>query len=302
MGWNHILALALILIAIILFLLRKRYVNNEIWGIIVDVASMVSVIAAIATLIFYNKIAQDPKPTYTPIFTPTYTPTFSPTYTPTLTPSATFTPTPTFTPTAIPLPTITLSVHKPLKGCETSHLYVGDAAYVPPGDGSVSLRPNAEPDLHHATEVAYENETMLIVEGPECKSYLLLWEVITDRGIRDWVPEGNNEGDFFILPLPAINICNKPYTRASILKKDGWAYLPKGEKIQYLYNEPGIQSQTKESIKSGETLKIIEGPICIEDIVWWKAQIVNSGSEGWIAEGDKDSYWFIPLFSPWVQD
>src|SRR5260221_2778567 len=46
-------------------------------------------------------------------------------------------------------------------------------------------------------------------------------------------------------------------------------------------------------VEAGSTFKVVSGPKCTENYAWWK--VVSQGSLGWLAEGDKKSYFVEPI-------
>lgn len=62
-----------------------------------------------------------------------------------------------------------------------------------------------------------------------------------------------------------------------------------------LRDNPGKEqsgSQLIGTIPEGTIITILEGPICLDGMVWWKASLVD-GSEAWIAEGDTQQYYLV---------
>jgi hypothetical protein len=48
-------------------------------------------------------------------------------------------------------------------------------------------------------------------------------------------------------------------------------------------------------IKPGEVVNILEGPVCADNWPWWKVKSTETGLTGWTAEGDKNTYWLVPV-------
>jgi len=48
-------------------------------------------------------------------------------------------------------------------------------------------------------------------------------------------------------------------------------------------------------INPGGRVEILEGPTCEEGWIWWKVREMDTSLEGWTAEGDRNSYWVIPI-------
>ena len=57
------------------------------------------------------------------------------------------------------------------------------------------------------------------------------------------------------------------------------------------YNDTEILGQ----VEPGETMVILEGPVCSTGWVWWKIQAEKDGLIGWMAEGDGGTVWLEKL-------
>ncbi len=61
-------------------------------------------------------------------------------------------------------------------------------------------------------------------------------------------------------------------------------------------SEPSRRSVTSQiigQINSGNIFTVLDGPVCAENIVWWKIEYYDT--VGWTAEGEGDSYWVEPF-------
>lgn len=56
----------------------------------------------------------------------------------------------------------------------------------------------------------------------------------------------------------------------------------------------GIDHHLLGKIQPGELIKVLSGPECVEDWVWWKIQSQETGLTGWTSEGDLENYWLVP--------
>lgn len=66
---------------------------------------------------------------------------------------------------------------------------------------------------------------------------------------------------------------------------------------QRIRSSYGTENSILELIPVGTAVKILDGPECADNWVWWKVRVLNSGLVGWTAEGDRDAYWLIPCES-----
>ncbi|MEM5775901.1 MAG: hypothetical protein AAGU05_12940, partial [Anaerolineaceae bacterium] len=47
-------------------------------------------------------------------------------------------------------------------------------------------------------------------------------------------------------------------------------------------------------IEPGEAVRIVDGPVCLNQWVWWKITSLATGLTGWTSEGDGTEYWLVP--------
>lgn len=81
----------------------------------------------------------------------------------------------------------------------------------------------------------------------------------------------------------------------SRLKVGDIAYVTKEPPIpNRIRKEPNRQGEILGLINPGGSMDILDGPVCADNWVWWKVK--NADLEGWMAEGDADTYWMIPLY------
>jgi len=65
---------------------------------------------------------------------------------------------------------------------------------------------------------------------------------------------------------------------------------------QYVHSEPGLDASTRIGmLKVKEQMEVLEGPKCVENMIWWKVHSFTSGLIGWTSEGDGKNYWLVPL-------
>jgi hypothetical protein len=97
-------------------------------------------------------------------------------------------------------------------------------------------------------------------------------------------------------PTPRIVIWRPcPDASTSRLKIGDIAYVTKDPAIpNRVRKEPKTDAEILGLINPGGSMNIIEGPACANGWVWWKVK--NAEFEGWTAEGDKETYWLIPLY------
>ncbi len=97
-------------------------------------------------------------------------------------------------------------------------------------------------------------------------------------------------------PTPRVVIWKPcPNSPSSRLKVGDLAYVTKDPPIpNRVRKEPDREAEILGNINPGASMEIIEGPACENGWVWWKVK--NADLNGWTSEGDKETYWLIPLF------
>jgi hypothetical protein len=86
-----------------------------------------------------------------------------------------------------------------------------------------------------------------------------------------------------------------PDAPTSRLKVGDLAYVSKDPPTpNRVRKEPNRQAEILGMINPGGSMEILEGPTCSDNWVWW--HIKNADLNGWMAEGDKETYWMIPLY------
>jgi hypothetical protein len=101
----------------------------------------------------------------------------------------------------------------------------------------------------------------------------------------------------WITPTPiqrATHPCDPgPFSRLSVGLR---AYTLKDPPLpQRLHKEAGKDKDRAGWIQPGETVKVLEGPVCADGWVWWRVETEIGHNIGWAAEGDENGYWLNPL-------
>ena len=81
--------------------------------------------------------------------------------------------------------------------------------------------------------------------------------------------------------------------------RDNWSRLTAGfqatvvtslEEGRRTFKSPSLSSVLPNTMNEREVVEILDGPVCKDGLVFWKAKDL-----GWIAEGDKNVYWLGPI-------
>jgi Bacterial SH3 domain len=109
------------------------------------------------------------------------------------------------------------------------------------------------------------------------------------------MPEGEATEALEFPPIRVWQPC--PDTPPSQLHSGEHAYVAFAPAVaSNLRSDPDVEQGTVTSqIQPGERVRVVEGPVCQDGMIWWK--VVNEGNAqtGWAAEGDARGYWLLPL-------
>lgn len=168
----------------------------------------------------------------------------------------------------------------------------GDVLQLDPSTGAERSRTSLRVPLHSITAGAGAIWVHAPADGAVYRLDALTGEVQTRIEIGEKVP-----------PTPVVTATpiqratkpceDAPYSRLQVGMR---AYTFKEPDLpQRLHKEPGKESERVGWIQPGETVTILEGPMCAEGWVWWKVRTERGGYTGWAAEGDENEYWLNPL-------
>ena len=140
------------------------------------------------------------------------------------------------------------------------------------------------------------------------------WMNITNRAFRPYSPIAIDPANADILyigspngvyttrvevlptsgPTPAPPDCSNGWTQ---LKIGAYAIVSEDEndtpnRVRETYDS---QSEITALLDPGEIVKIVDGPYCVDNLVFWQVANLNiPGGTGWTAEGDFSQYWLTP--------
>ncbi len=134
----------------------------------------------------------------------------------------------------------------------------------------------------------------------KAKLYVVLWTegsaeefTIFDTSRCSLNPSTSNEGDTRV-SVETWRACpNAPLSRLHVGDFATVTYDPPHP--NRVRDKPNSASgKVVGMIDPGEEIEILDGPVCNNRYVWWKARSLESGLTGWTAEGDQESYWLNP--------
>ena len=140
-----------------------------------------------------------------------------------------------------------------------------------------------------------------IMSNAICYDGMFLWNVqCSDKDCGGMIPEADSNG-VYLRPNngPAYDRESNssfscpyaPPTRVEVGKTARITFMD-GRPVR-MRNSPSIYGLIIEKIPEGTKFQVISGPHCY-GYVWWKIELEN-GVEGWVAEGDMDSYYIEPI-------
>jgi len=187
-------------------------------------------------------------------------------------------------------------------GCKvSSRLQAGDLAYISFGGGRNSIR--SEPNTVPAdNKIGYaETGQVLIINGnPQCDiGGYLLWNVsptFSASWKSGWTPEvAEPIKEYWISPAPYWKPCGN--SEVSHLDVGFRAYVSMADDTaNRVRKNPGANADIMARIDPGEEIDIVDGPQCLDGLIWWKVK--NAFVEGWTAEGSGGEFWLIPIYQP----
>ena len=58
---------------------------------------------------------------------------------------------------------------------------------------------------------------------------------------------------------------------------------------------PNLSADRLGFLEPGEEMEVTDGPICADNMIWWRIHALDKNLAGWTSEGDSDNYWLVPL-------
>jgi hypothetical protein len=180
------------------------------------------------------------------------------------------------------------------------NLEVGDTAEV-----VLNARVRAQPDPGSLVRtVAPAGSSVEIIGDAECVGDFLWWQVrvhVAGALYTGWMAEGSDDAvlTYYLLPsdLPDSadgTLCSRPLPFVT-----GQAGVTRfsDTDVKALRAEPDTDAALLFSLVSGVPFTVAGGPVCADNLNWWKIRIDASRSVlGWIAEGSAGvGYWLNPI-------
>ncbi len=131
---------------------------------------------------------------------------------------------------------------------------------------------------------------MVVLNGPVPADDYIWWEVDDEHGKRGWVAGVTQEGELW---LSSDLGEARPVNRAVRLGDTVYVSVAANRSLTVRY-EPGSRGFVARRVVGGTLLSIIEGPVSLDGMRWWKVRR-EDGLTGWAAEGDDETRWLKPM-------
>jgi hypothetical protein len=182
------------------------------------------------------------------------------------------------------------------------NLEVGDTAEL-----VLNARVRAQPDPTALVRtIAQAGNPVEIIGGPECVGDFLWWQVrvsVAGATYTGWMAEGSDDAvlTYYLLPsdLPSAEdgtLCARPLP--FVVGQRGQMEF-RGTDAKALRAAPGTDEPLLFSLVDGVPFVIAGGPVCADNLNWWKIQILASRPVlGWVAEGSPGVGYWIDVLNP----
>lgn len=177
-------------------------------------------------------------------------------------------------------------------GAPTSRLMVGGWAMVGSNFSDADLHDAPGGNVIGGAEWLFE-----VVDGPVCQEDGAWWEIIRRDGQLGWIRENTDDTEYQVILLPdtpnhyfvSIACADAPAPRLTVGHN---ASVIPGFGENNLRSNPGTSASVIGVIPPGGVVRVLDGPTCVDDLIWW--QIAYENQIGWTAEGEGEIYWLQP--------
>ncbi len=133
------------------------------------------------------------------------------------------------------------------------------------------------------------NAVVVVIDGPTQADGYLWWQVDDQHGRTGWVAGSDGEDVWLTAELGDKRPVNRPVRLGDVVM----VTTANGRNLSIRY-EPGIHGLLKKRVVAGTHLQVIDGPVILDNVRWWKVQRAD-GLNGWAAEGGKRERWLSPM-------
>ncbi len=141
-------------------------------------------------------------------------------------------------------------------------------------------------------------DTIVILEGPLCAENLAWYKVLwTVKNLEGWAAEGDAREYWMEKQVLDETADEGPIqcrgTQVSRLQPGDVARI--SSDLTAIKRSPRRASTNLDLMRTGDEVVILEGPLCADNLAWYKLLWTKKNLEGWAAEGDAREYWIEPI-------
>ncbi len=133
------------------------------------------------------------------------------------------------------------------------------------------------------------NAVVMVTDGPVQADGYLWWQVDDGHGRAGWLAGSDGEDVWLTAELGDKRPVNRPVRLGDVVM----VTTANGRNLSIRY-EPGVHGLLKKRVVAGTHLQVIDGPVILDNVRWWKVQRAD-GLNGWAAEGGKRERWLSPM-------
>jgi uncharacterized protein YraI len=143
-----------------------------------------------------------------------------------------------------------------------------------------------------------------VLDGPRCADDIMWWQV-SYNGVEGWTGEAMGQS-YWVEPIvgqtlsvsnatPTLSMSPTPASCGGIASRlwvGGQARVLPGDPNN-LRDEPSSSGRRTGEIPGGEVFNVLEGPRCVDEVLWWRVSYNNQF--GWTVEASDEDYWVEPV-------
>jgi hypothetical protein len=152
-------------------------------------------------------------------------------------------------------------------------------------------------------DVLPQSTVLQTTSNPRCVNGTWWWEVSCKDTICRGIAQEAEAGKIYLKPFQEAattlgNENNKSFTCPGAPKSristgiTARVTFTDGTPVR-LRKKPGYSEKIINKLPEGTQFKVFGGPECVDRTIWWQIEL-NDGVDGWIAEGDTNSYYIEP--------
>ena len=157
--------------------------------------------------------------------------------------------------------------------------------------GAEAIHLRSEPSLSgNVIARIRRHDRVQVATVRQCVDEHYWYKVFTEQNIEGWVAEADRDAKVYWLVLAADD------TECSLQPRfvPGDTARSKPGRAINVRVEPDLAAgETSRDIDGGESVEVLEGPVCADSFIWYKVRNEALEIAGWVAEGGISGYWFF---------